>query len=81
MGTKWSAVAAMMVGVAAVVLGPLGLEAQAGEGGLASQSLRPYGHVFVAYALAWALIFGWVVSLGRRWRRVEDELDRNRSDE
>lgn len=47
---------------------------------LAQQSLRPYAHVFVAYALAWALILGWVVSLGRRWSRVEDELGRD-SDE
>lgn len=75
MGT---AVALLLVSV----LGPVGAEAQAGQGGgLGSQSLRPYGHVFVAYALAWALILGWVVSLGRRWRRVEDELGRNGSEE
>jgi len=48
----------------------------AGQGsGLAGQSLRPYGHVFVAYALAWALILGWVVSLARRWRSVQEELE------
>ncbi len=46
---------------------------QAGE--LARQSLRPYGHVFIAYALAWALVLGWVVSLGRRWSRLEDDIE------
>lgn len=55
-----------------------GSPAQAGE--LARQSLRPYGHVFVAYALAWALVLGWVISLGRRWSRVEDEVGRDVDD-
>jgi hypothetical protein len=40
---------------------------------LASQSLRPYWHVFIAYALAWALVFGWVVSIARRLARAERE--------
>lgn len=59
---------------------PGALAAQQGPGAdLASQSMRPYAHVFWAYALGWALIFGWIVSLSRRWSRVERELDR-RSD-
>lgn len=62
----------IVVPTAAAVQGGPG---QAGE--LARQSLRPYGHVFVAYALAWALVLGWVVSLGRRWSRLEDELGRD----
>ncbi len=41
--------------------------------GLGAQSLRPYWHVFVAYALAWVLILGWVVSIARRLARVERE--------
>ena len=45
---------------------------QAGE--LAVQSLRPYWHVFIAYALAIVLIGGWAVSIGRRLRDVEDRL-------
>ena len=62
-----------MILILAPVLVP---EALAGQGrGLAGQSLRPYGHVFVAYALAWALVLGWVVSLARRWGRVQDELE------
>ena len=59
--------------ILAPVLVPEGV---AGQGsGLAGQSLRPYGHVFLAYALAWALVLGWVVSLARRWGRVQDELE------
>ncbi len=52
----------------------LGGQTPGAEGRLASQSLRPYGHVFLAYALAWALVLGWVISLARRWARLEDEL-------
>ncbi len=43
---------------------------------LAEQSLRPYSFVFIAYAIAWALVFGWVVSVARRAsglaRRLEE---------
>ncbi|HEX8275847.1 MAG TPA: CcmD family protein [Longimicrobiaceae bacterium] len=38
------------------------------------RTLREYTHVFVAFALAWILLFGYVVSLGRRWSAVEREL-------
>ncbi len=46
--------------------------AQAGAEALAQQSLRPYRLVFVAYALAWLLIMGWIVSIGRRIRKLEN---------
>ena len=49
--------------------------AQIEPGALAQQSLRAYWHVFIAYAIAWALIFGWVVSLARRLGRVARELE------
>lgn len=42
--------------------------------GLASQSLRPYWHVFIAYAITILLVVGWVVSISRRLRDVEDRL-------
>ena len=69
--------ALLLLGVVALVVlvDPRGLPAQADA--LAGQSLRPYAHVFLAYALAWALVLGWIVSLGRRWSRVEDELGRD----
>lgn len=68
-----SALATILV-LAAVLL-PGSVAAQGG--GLASQSFRPYAHVFVAYALAWAVVLGWVISLARRWGRVQDELERD----
>ncbi len=35
---------------------------------------RAYWHVFIAYAVAVLLILGWVISIARRLRRVEDRL-------
>jgi CcmD family protein len=46
--------------------------AQVGTDVLARQSLRPYWYVFIAYSLAWVLLMGWVLSIGRRIRRLED---------
>jgi CcmD family protein len=42
---------------------------------MATQSLRGYNHMFIAYALAWALIFGWVFSIARRLGRLEKALE------
>ncbi len=42
---------------------------------LSRQSLRPYWHVFIAYALAWLLVMGWVVSIARRLGRLERDQD------
>jgi len=41
---------------------------------LAEQNLRPYWHVFAAYALVIVLIGGWAVSIARRLRAIEDRL-------
>lgn len=38
------------------------------------RTLRDYTYVFAAFAIAWILLFGYVVSLGRRWSVVEREL-------
>jgi CcmD family protein len=35
---------------------------------------RAYWHVFAAYAILWLLVFGWVISIVRRLRRVEERL-------
>lgn len=68
---------AVVLLVLLVAFGAADLAAQRGPGAsLASQSMRPYAHVFWAYALAWALVLGWVVSIGRRWSRVEDDLEK-----
>ncbi|MFC1661787.1 CcmD family protein [Gemmatimonadota bacterium] len=42
---------------------------------LASQSLRGYTHMFIAYAIAWGLIMAWVVSIARRLGRLEKALE------
>ena len=60
----------------AAVLPEMG-HAQAGlpdPGAIASQNLRGYTHMFIAYFIAWSLILGWVVSIARRLGRVEKAL-------
>jgi len=44
--------------------------------GLSGQSLRPYQFVFVAYALAWLMVLGWVIAVARRLARVASRLER-----
>ena len=57
----------------AALLVPADALAQATE--LGRQTLgRAYWHVFIAYAVAWLLIGGWVVSIARRLARVERRL-------
>jgi CcmD family protein len=54
---------------------PATLAAQATE--LGQQTLgRAYWHVFIGYALVWAFVGGWVISIARRLARVEKRLDR-----
>ena len=61
------------------VLGVLLLQAspvwaQAGTA-LGEQTLgRAYWHVFAAYAIVWLLVGGWMFSIVRRLRRVEERL-------
>lgn len=57
--------------LAALLASPALVVAQVGTEALAQQSLRPYWYVFVAYSLAWLLLMGWIVSIGRRLRRLE----------
>jgi CcmD family protein len=38
-------------------------------------TLRAYAHVFIAFGLAWLFLFGYALSLGRRFRRLEHDLD------
>ena len=52
------------------------------EGGLAAQSgttpggFRAYLHVFIAFGAAWLVIGTWVFQIGRRLRRVSEQLER-----
>lgn len=48
-----------------------GLPLQAGP----PRTLRAYWHVFIAYTIVWLLVFGYVLSLGRRFGRLERELN------
>jgi CcmD family protein len=41
---------------------------------LAEQSLRPYWHVFIAYAVAILAVLGWVISMARRLASLEARL-------
>ena len=43
--------------------------------GLAGQSLRPYAFVFIAYAIAWVFVLGWVISVARRMSGLARRLD------
>jgi CcmD family protein len=69
---------AILAGIAVLLLvDPSLAHAQAGmpdAGALAGQNLRGYTHMFIAYFIAWAIIFGWVVSIARRLGRIERAL-------
>jgi CcmD family protein len=36
--------------------------------------MQQFWHVFIAYAVAWGLVFGWAVAIFRRMGRVEARL-------
>ena len=62
----------LLAALAALPASSAPLVAQVGTEVLARQSLRPYWLVFIAYALAWLLLLGWMFSIGRRMRGLED---------
>jgi len=67
---RWTT--AFMLGILLLQASPVW--AQAGSA-LGQQTLgRAYWHVFVAYAVVWLLVLGWVISIVRRLRRVEGRL-------
>ena len=71
---KWvlQRTAAFVLGISLLQVSPLW--AQAGTP-LGQQTLgRAYWHVFAAYAVVWLLVLGWVISIVRRLRRVEERL-------
>lgn len=55
---------------------PAAYDAAAQPSGLPArpQTLRPYWHVFIAFTLAWLLLFGYVVTLARKLGRIERDL-------
>ena len=36
--------------------------------------MRHFWHVFIAYAVAWVILFAWILAILRRVRRVEEKL-------
>ena len=42
---------------------------------IAEQSLRPYAFVFIAYAIVWVFVLGWIVAVGRRMSALARRLD------
>jgi CcmD family protein len=41
----------------------------------AARTLRAHWHVYAAFTIAWLLVFGYVISLARRFGRLENELN------
>jgi hypothetical protein len=62
----------LLAALAAVLVFSVPVNAQVGTEVLAQQSLRPYWYVFIAYSLAWLLLLGWMFSIGRRMRGLDD---------
>jgi CcmD family protein len=48
--------------------------AQAGGGAAGVGGLRAYWHVFIAYAIVILLVLGWVISIGRRLKDIQQRL-------
>lgn len=61
--------------VASAVLCAPALAQEAGNATtLGTQSMRPFRFLFGAYAVAWLLVFGWVISVSRRLAGLERRL-------
>jgi CcmD family protein len=58
--------------VALLLLAPVDAFAQATA---EARQMRHFWHVFAAYAIAWILLFGWLVSILKRIKRVEERLN------
>ncbi|HEY0152720.1 MAG TPA: CcmD family protein [Longimicrobium sp.] len=39
------------------------------------RTLRAYWHVFAAFTFAWLMILGYAISLARRFKRLEQQVD------
>jgi len=43
-----------------------------------ARTMRAYWHVFIAFAITWLLLFGFALSMGRRFGQLEEEVRRLR---
>lgn len=70
-----AAVAALALLVLAVWGLPTELLAQAAQSAPEPpREMRQFWHVFIAYAIAWLLVFVWLLTILRRIRRVDERL-------
>ena len=61
--------------VALLALAPVThLAAQASGDASNIGGLRAYWHVFIAYSIVILMILGWVISIGRRLKDIQDRL-------
>ena len=71
--------AASSTEAAASTAAPAAGAAQSGSAALPRytppRTLRAYAHVFVAFSVAWVLLFGYVVFIARKFRRVEEQVN------
>ncbi|MEX2581658.1 MAG: CcmD family protein [Gemmatimonadota bacterium] len=44
-----------------------------------ARTMRAYWHVFIAFAVVWLLLFGYALTVGRRFGQLEEEVRRLRS--
>jgi hypothetical protein len=65
---------AVLLAVTAVVGGAQEMPGLQSPTPLAGQGMRPYWHVFAAYAIAIVLVIVWIASIARRLRDVEERL-------
>jgi uncharacterized membrane protein YhaH (DUF805 family) len=65
---------AVLLAVTAVVAGAQEMPGLQSPTPLAGQGMRPYWHVFAAYAIAIVLVIVWIASIARRLRDVEERL-------
>jgi CcmD family protein len=59
-----------------LAIGITGLAAQTPGSAAASSigGLRAYWHVFIAYAIVILVVLGWVISIGRRLKDVQERI-------
>jgi CcmD family protein len=57
-----------------LALGAAAVSAQTGGSAAGVGGLRAYWHVFIAYAIVILLVLGWVISIGRRLKDIQQRL-------
>jgi CcmD family protein len=69
-----SRLAKLLPGSLCCLLLAVGATAVAAQSGAGVGGLRAYWHVFIAYAIVILLVLGWVISIGRRLKNIQQRL-------